>query len=191
MTFIFRAEKLILKKCKFELCIFTPYDILELILLNYFTKEITDNIRDVLETLVQFALGEYLIFGKYDFLTITISCFYFGIFNCESLTENIKKESQNQFKIFLEKIPFINKDKIKQCLNDIINIINTEENEENSNNETDDSFNENCFTRTNSTTSLIDIFVSFDKITENPLSSIKHNSIREEINFLGKKRAII
>ena len=69
-----RAEKLILKKCQFELCLYTPNDILELILFNYFTKEISDNIKDILETLVQFTLGEYLIYGKYDFLTITISC---------------------------------------------------------------------------------------------------------------------
>lgn len=185
-----RAEKLILKKCQFELCLYTPNDILELILFNYFTKEISDNIKDILETLVQFTLGEYLIYGKYDFLTITISCFYFGIFNCESLTENIKKESQKQFKIFLEEIPFVNKEKIKECLNDIINIINIEENEDNSNNEADDSFNENCFTRTNSTTSLNDIFISFDKNSDNS-SSVKYSEVKKDINFLGKKRDII
>ena len=108
----------------------TLNDILELILFNYFTKEISDNIKDILETLVQFTLGEYLIYGKYDFLTITISCFYFGIFNCESLTENIKKESQKQFKIFLEEITFVNKEKIKECLNDIF--ISFDKNSDNS-----------------------------------------------------------
>jgi hypothetical protein len=65
-----------------------------------------------------------------------------------------------------------------------------EENEENSNNETDDSLSERCITRTNSTTSLIELFTSFDKKYVENLSPYKLNE-KKEINFLGKKRGVI
>ena len=139
LTFIFWAEKLILKKCNFTLCQTTPNDILEIILLNYFSKDLTSEIKELIETLINFTLGEYFIFGKYDFFTITISCIYFVIYNCENLNENNKKECEKQFNILLKDIDFINKTKIEDCVKEIVNLINMEENEENSNNETDDS----------------------------------------------------
>ena len=190
LTFIFWAEKLILKKCNFTLCQTTPNDILEIILLNYFSKDLTSEIKEFIETLINFTLGEYFIFGKYDFFTITISCIYFVIYNCENLNENNKKECEKQFNILLKDIDFINKTKIEDCVKEIVNLINMEENEENSNNETDDSLSERCITRTNSTTSLIELFTSFDKKYVENLSPYKLNE-KKEINFLGKKRGVI
>ena len=190
LTFIFWAEKLILKKCNFTLCQTTSNDILEIILLNYFSKDLTSEIKELIETLINFTLGEYFIFGKYDFFTITISCIYFVIYNCENLNENNKKECEKQFNILLKDIDFINKTKIEDCVKEIVNLINMEENEENSNNETDDSLSERCITRTNSTTSLIELFTSFDKKYVENLSPYKLNE-KKEINFLGKKRGVI
>ena len=190
LTFIFWAEKLILKKCNFTLCQTTPNDILEIILLNYFSKDLTSEIKEFIETLINFTLGEYFIFGKYDFFTITISCIYFVIYNCENLNENNKKECEKQFNILLKDIDFINKTKIEDCVKEIVNLINMEENEENSNNETDDSLSERCITRTNSTTSLIELFTSFDKKYVENLSPYKLNE-KKEINILLKKKIII
>ena len=190
LTFIFWAEKLILKKCHFDLCLTTPNDILEIILLNYFPKDITSEIKELIETLINFTLGEYFIFGKYDIFTITISCIYFVIYNCDNLNENNKKECEKQFNILLKDIDFINKTKIEDCSKEIVNLINIEENEENSINDTDDSISENCITRTNSTLSLIELFTSFDKNNLENLSLYKFSE-KKEINYLGKKRGVI
>ena len=90
--------------------------------MNYFSKDITSEIKKLIETLINFTLEEYFIFGKYDIVTII----YFVNYNCDNLNENNNKECEKQFNILLKDIDFINKTKIEDYSKEIVNLINME-----------------------------------------------------------------
>ena len=193
LKFIFRAEQLILKNCNWNLCIITPYDIFEIIFQNYFSNNIFSEYKEIIETLIHFTLSEYLIFGKYDFFTITISCFYFGIIKYENLNENIKREAEKEFNKLLNSLYFLNKKKFEDCVKVIIDLIGNDNDEDNLSVETNYSFtDEKCINISNS--NFVELLIIFGKNTDDDSSSIrfvnKDIQIGKDVNFLGKKRGI-
>ena len=193
LKFIFRSEQLILKKCNWNLCIITPNDIFEIIFQNYFSNNIFAEYKDIIKTLINFSLSEYLIFGKYDFFTITISCFYFGILKYENLNENIKKEAEKEFNKLLNNLYFINKKKIEDCVKNIIDLIENDNGEDNLSVETNYSFSEKCINVSNS--NFVELLIYFGNNLDDDSSSsrfVSNNDIQigKDVNFLGKKRGI-
>ena len=160
LKFIFRAEQLILKNCNWNLCIITPYDIFEIIFQNYFLNNIFSEYKDIIGTLIHFTISEYLIFGKYDFFTITISCFYFGIIKYENLNENIKKEAEKEFNKLLNSLYFLNKKKFEDCVKVIIDLIGNDNDEDNLSVETNYSFCQKGINISNS--DFVDSFIFFE-----------------------------
>ena len=193
LKFIFRSEQLILKKCNWNLCIITPNDIFEIIFQNYFSNNIFAEYKDIIKTLINFSLSEYLIFGKYDFFTITISCFYFGILKYENLNENIKKEAEKEFNKLLNNLYFINKKKIEDCVKNIIDLIENDNGEDNLSVETNYSFSEKSINVSNS--NFVELLIYFGNNLDDDSSSsrfVSNNDIQigKDVNFLGKKREI-
>ena len=193
LKFIFRSEQLILKKCNWNLCIITPNDIFEIIFQNYFSNNIFAEYKDIIKTLINFSLSEYLIFGKYDFFTITISCFYFGILKYENLNENIKKEAEKEFNKLLNNLYFINKKKIEDCVKLIIDLIKNDNGEDNLSVETNYSFSEKCINVSNS--NFVELLIYFGNNLDDDSSSsrfVSNNDIQigKDVNFLGKKRGV-
>ena len=193
LKFIFRSEQLILKNCNWNLCIITPNDIFEIIFQNYFSNNIFAEYKDIIKTLINFSLSEYLIFGKYDFFTITISCFYFGILKYENLNENIKKEAEKEFNKLLNNLYFINKKKIEDCVKNIIDLIENDNGEDNLSVETNYSFSEKCINVSNS--NFVELLIYFGNNLDDDSSSsrfVSNNDIQigKDVNFLGKKREI-
>ena len=78
MNFVFRSERLILNKCEWKLCLDTPYNIQENIL-NCLYGDASLEIKESINTWIQFALNEYSIYKQYNMSIISFACCLVGI----------------------------------------------------------------------------------------------------------------
>ena len=194
-TFIIWAERLILKQCSWIICRVTPNDILESFFFTYFSPEIFNIFFKIIQSLIQFVFTEYNIYSKYDMLVIVLACIYFTILNIEGIEKEIKEKTYLIFCEKVKKINFIDWIKVEECINDIIILIKEDENEI----VVKDEMNyDKCLTRSSSSSSLVELFNSFDKkkekeknISQNKFNhKIDNIEPKDKVNYLGKKRKI-
>ena len=185
-TFIIWAERLILRRCSWIICRDTPNDILESIFFTYFSQEIKNNYFEIIQSLIQFIYPEYKIYSRYDMFTIVLSCIYFSIVNTKNIENKIQEESNKIFLDISKKINFNEFNKIDECMNDIIKLINEDGNEKQEIIEENEDNCEKCITRSSSSTSLVELFNSFDKNNNSP-KKIYQNEYKYDINIINQK----
>ena len=188
-TFIIWAERLILRRCSWIICRVTPNDILESIFFTYFSQEIKNNYFEIIQSLIQFIYPEYKIYSRYDMLTIVLSCIYFSFVNIKNIDKNIQEEANKNFSEIMKKINFIDFTKIDECMNDINKLINEDENINQENVEENEVNYEKCITRSNSSSSLVELFNSFDNKNNSP-KRIYNNEYKYDINIIEQKDEI-
>ena len=205
MTYVFWAEKIILKRSHWYINQIYPSEITELIikeilLKNSFPKESLDNYREIVNTFILFSLNEYSLYKKYNQILIALSCSLISLSNefMQNLNEddilkykNLIQKEINNLNIIQDENNFI------ECQNDIITLLKNEE-EENENQEEEEDYMSFALTRSNSTVSLIEkTFFDYDKAKYKKNELLyridnQNNFINLEINdsesFLGKKK---
>ena len=163
MTYVFWAEKIILKRSHWYINQIYPSEITELIikeilLKNSFPKESLDNYREIVNTFILFSLNEYSLYKKYNQILIALSCSLISLSNefMQNLNEddilkykNLIQKEINNLNIIKDENNFI------ECQNDIITLLKNEE-EENENQEEEEDYMSFALTRSNSTVSLIE-----------------------------------
>ncbi len=118
--------------------------------------------------------------------TIVLSCIYFSIVNTKNIENKIQEESNKIFLDITKKINFNEFNKIDECMNDIIKLINEDGNEKQEIIEENEDNCEKCITRSSSSTSLVELFNSFDKNNNSP-KKIYQNEYKYDINIINQK----
>ena len=205
MTYVFWAEKIILKKSHWNIQRIYPSEVTELIikeifLKNSFPEKLINNYKEIVNTFILFSLNEYSIYKKYNQIIIALTCSLIGISYPSEFSEKFKKEDLIKYKQLIyneiyELNVIENNNIINECEKDILNLLeNNEEEEEEDNN---DYYISNALTRTNSTISFNETFSDYDKVKNNiyDLLYIRENKFeilslesKESKSFLGKKK---
>ena len=211
MTYVFWAEKIILKRSHWYINQIYPSEITELIireilLKNSFPEELIDNYRDIVNTYILFSLNEYSLYKKYNQILIALSCSLIGLSSdyMQNLNENDILKYKNLIQNEINNLNLIiDENNFIECQNNILSLLKNEE-EENENKEEEkeeeeeEDFMNFALTRSSSTVSLIkETFSDYDKAKYNKNESLYSNDyqniiINLEINdsksFLGKKK---
>ena len=206
MRYIFWAEKIILKKSKWNINSFNSFEITQLIIKKifvknhiYFSNNLMNKYIDIINTFVIFSLSEYTIYNKYNHVIISLVCSIIGILYLND-DNNIIKENDliNYQKIIKEEILKLNiiKNKIiiEQCEKDILFQLENNLEEEND----DEEIYNLALTRSSSCNSLIESFFNYDKennkSNENENNNVNFDNLlfnnidEKESFFLEKKR---
>ena len=205
MRYIFWAEKIILKKSKWNINSFNSFEITQLIIKKifvknhiYFSNNLMNKYIDIINNFVIFSLSEYTIYNKYNHVIISLVCSIIGILYLNDNNNIIKENDLINFqKIIKEEIlnlNIINKKIIEECEKDILFQLNNNLDEENDNEEIDSM----TLTRTSSCNSLIESFFNYDKenykSNENENNNVNFNNLlfnnidEKKSFFLEKKR---
>ena len=206
MTYVFWAEKIILKRSHWYINQIYPSEITELIikeilLKNSFPKESLDNYREIVNTFILFSLNEYSLYKKYNQILIALSCSLISLSN--EFMQNLNEDDILKYKNLIQKeINNLNIIKYEnnfiECQNDIITLLKNEEEENENKEEEEEDYMCFALTRSNSTVSLIEkTFFDYDKAKYKKNEFLyridnQNNFINLEINdsesFLGKKK---
>ena len=192
LNFVFRSERIILSRSNWKICIDTPAQMQEVILAELFktnNEYLTPELEDCIATWLQFGINEYDIYYKYDMLTITLSSCYLGIMS-QNYDEETKKTIKNQLLHYLKINTFIDIDKVQKCSEGMYNLYESNEEDKLEEDSNDDIY-ANIVTRSNSQSSLCELFDSYDKPVKTDLLEQSVCSVeteKEEISFLSKKR---
>lgn len=122
-------------------------------------------------------------------LIIVFSSIYFSIINAEGIDNKIREKA---YSIFCEKIKnfdFIDMNQLENCTNDIIILIKEDENEVVV--KEIDIFYDKSLTRSSSSSSLVQLFNSFDQNHKNSPKFQSNDFLIEEKDknkYIGKKR---
>ena len=218
MTYVFWAEKIILKKSHWNIQRIYPSEVTELIikeilLKNSFPEKLINNYKEIVNTFILFSLNEYSIYKKYNQIIIALTCGLIGISYPSEFSEKFKKEDLIKYKqlIYNEiyELNFIeNNNILNECEKDILNLLenNEEEEEEDNidnkdilnlleNNEEEeeedniDNYISNALTRTNSTISFNETFSDYDKVKNNIYDLLYIRENKFEILSLESKES--
>ena len=205
MTYVFWAEKIILKRSHWYINQIYPSEITELIireilLKNSFPEELIDNYRDIVNTYILFSLNEYSLYKKYNQILIALSCSLIGLSSdyMQNLNENDILKYKNLIQNEINNLNLIiDENNFIECQNNILSLLKNEE-EENENKEEEEDYMSFALTRSSSTVSLIEeTFFDYDKAKYKKSEFLyrtdnQNNFINLEINdsqsFLGKKK---
>ena len=205
MTYVFWAEKIILKRSHWYINQIYPSEITELIikeilLKNSFPKDSIENYREIVNTFILFSLNEYSLYNKYNQIIIALSCSLISLSN--DFIQNLNEDDIIKYKNLIQKeINNLNiikdENNLIECQNNILSLLKNEE-EENENKEEEEDYMSFALTRSSSTVSLIEeTFFDYDNAKYNKNESLYSNDyqniiINLEINdsksFLGKKK---
>lgn len=205
ITYVFWAEKIILKKSHWSILRIYPSEVTDLIIndiliKNCFPKEYIPTFKEIVNTFILFSFNEYSIYKKYNQVIIALACALIGISYPSDFTQNFKEEDLNKYKKILQeeinKLEIIKDEKlIEECKKNILDLL--ENNEEEDEGIEEEDYMNTALTRSSSTLSLIETFNKYDKnktcIEDNLYikSEIENLFVlenKESDSFLRKKR---
>ena len=181
------AERLILAKSRLDCDFKSPFDIVDMIVKEIYNKGIINIYKETINIWIQFAINEYSIYSKYDIATITMGCFYIGVCNIltNEISEEDKDKNKNVFISYLKNLNLFSFDKVVECGSEIGLLLMKED--DNSDEDTKES--DIVITRTNSASSIEEIFISSDsKAKEIDMPCIRGIDSCDNNEFLGKKK---
>ena len=181
------AERLILAKSQLDCDFKSPFDIVDMIVKEIYKKGMINIYKETINIWIQFAINEYSIYSKYDIATITMGCFYIGVCNIltNEISEEDKDKNKNVFISYLKNLNLFSFDKVVECGSEIGLLFMKED--DNSDEDTKES--DIVITRTNSASSIEEIFISSDsKAKELDMPCIRGIDSCDNNEFLGKKK---
>lgn len=158
-----------------------------MILKEIYNEGIINIYKDTINLWIQFAISEYSLYSKYDIATLTMGCLYISVCNIvpDDISEEDKENNKNVFISYLNNLKLFTFDEVLECAKEIGLLYMND----NDSSEEDTKYTDNIITRTNSVSSIEEIFISYDnKVKEIEVPCIKGIDSCDNNEFIGKKK---